>query len=150
MAIDHAQEATALFAEGYNCAQAVFSVYAEEYGMDPALAKKIATGFGGGIGRTGNLCGAVAGAILALSLAHGMNQLDDPDWRGKSYGLDQQFIQKFTIRFGSIQCPALLGYNMAIPDELVAMKKAGVTQKVCPVLIQVAIEILDEILRNNR
>ncbi|WP_181391822.1 C-GCAxxG-C-C family protein [Methanospirillum lacunae] len=147
MNMDHAQEAVDLLAEGYSCSQSVFSVYAKEYGLDPALARKISTGFGGGIGRTGNMCGAVSGAILVLGLANGMNSLQEPEWREKSYSLDKEFIEKFISRFGSIQCPDLLGYNMAIPEELAESKRVGAAKKVCPELVRGAAEILDEMLK---
>lgn len=149
MNMDHAQEAVDLLAEGYSCSQSVFSVYAKEYGLDPALARKIATGFGGGVGRTGNMCGAVSGAILVLGLANGMNSLQEPDWRGKSYSLDKMFIEKFVSRFGSIQCPDLLGYNMAIPEELAESKRVGAAKKVCPELVRGAAEILEEMLKKD-
>ncbi|HWQ63506.1 MAG TPA: C-GCAxxG-C-C family protein [Methanospirillum sp.] len=149
MNMDHAQEAVDLLAEGYSCSQSVFSVYAKEYGLDPALARKIATGFGGGVGRTGNMCGAVSGAILVLGLASGMNSLQESDWRGKSYSLDKMFIEKFVSRFGSIQCPDLLGYNMAIPEELAESKRVGAAKKVCPELVRGAAEILEEMLKKD-
>lgn len=147
--MDHAQEATHLLDQGYSCSQSVFSVYAKEYGLDPALAQKIATGFGGGVGRTGNMCGAVSGAILVLGLAHGMNFLEEPEWREKSYSLDKEFIEKFISRFGSIQCPDLLGYNMAIPEELEESKRVGAAKKVCPEVVRGAAEILEEILNSK-
>jgi C_GCAxxG_C_C family probable redox protein len=146
MATDHAQRALELFDQGYNCSQSVFSAYAEESGLDPGTARRVASGFGGGIGRTGNLCGAVSGAIMAIGLLRGINPEEDPDWREKIYALDNEFIQRFTERFGSLQCPALLGFNMAVPEENAEAKKSGAVQKVCPVLIAGATEILDELL----
>lgn len=149
MNMDHAQEAVDLLAEGYTCSQSVFSVYAKEHGLDPVLARKIATGFGGGVGRTGNLCGAVSGAILVLGLIRGMNSLDEPEWRDKSYALDKEFIERFVAKFGSIQCPDLLGYNMAIPEEFAESKRVGAAKKVCPELVRGAAQILDEMLNSK-
>lgn len=146
---DHIQESVELFNQGYNCSQAVFSVYAKDYGIDPALARKIATGFGAGVGRTGNICGAVSGAILALGLVHGMSYVEETTGREKSYALDQEFMNEFTKRFGSVNCADLLGYNMAIVEEREEAKKQGVVKKVCPVLVQGAAEILADILRKN-
>ena len=57
------------FAEGFNCSQAVFSSYAE--GIDEATALKIASGFGGGMGRMAETCGAVTGAMMVLGLKFG-------------------------------------------------------------------------------
>lgn len=49
-----ADEAVASFKSGFSCSQAVLSSYAEELGMDRDTANRVACGFGGGIGRTGN------------------------------------------------------------------------------------------------
>lgn len=144
---DQVKEAAELFDQGYSCSQAVFSVYAKFFGLDPVLALKIATSFGAGIGRTGNVCGAVSGAILAIGLGYGMCTIDDTGGREKSYARDQIFIQKFTERFGSIQCRDLLGYNLAIPTEMEEAKKQGVVKQVCPGLVKGAVEILQEIIR---
>lgn len=150
MTQDHISEAAELFDLGYNCTQAVFSVYAQEYGLDPYLARKIATGLGGGISRTGNICGAVTGAILVLSLACGAGNYTETKNREKTYFLDNEFILRFTARFGSVQCPALLGYNMAVSSELAEARRIGVAKKVCPELIRGAIEILEELLDTEK
>ena len=65
-------QAVTVYRDEYNCAQAIFSVYGDRFGLDGELAKKIACGFGGGAGRSGGMCGAVAGAILVLGLKYGM------------------------------------------------------------------------------
>ncbi len=146
MASDHITESSDLFENGYNCSQAVFSVYAQEYGLDPDLARKIATGLGAGVGRTGTICGAVSGAILAIGLVHGMGKSDEVAAKEKCYALDTDFVQRFTSEFGSIECPALLGFNLSIPAEQEEARKRGVVQKICPGLVKGAVEILDEIL----
>ena len=149
MASDRIHESLYLFNQGYNCSQAVFSVYAEENGLDPDLARKIATSLGAGIGRTGNICGAVSGAILAIGLIHGMNRPDDTEAREKSYQLTQDFMKTFTDRYGSVSCPTLLGYHLGIPAEREEAGRKGVVKDICPRLVQGAAEILKEILEKN-
>ncbi len=51
------EKARALFQEGYNCAQAVFLTYSDMFGMDTALAARLAASFGGGMGRMREVCG---------------------------------------------------------------------------------------------
>jgi hypothetical protein len=53
------EQAVSIFKEGPNCSQAVISVYAEESGFSQQTALKITQGFGGGMGRTAQTCGAV-------------------------------------------------------------------------------------------
>lgn len=149
MTSEHGNNAGRLFEQGYNCSQAVFSVYAEEHGLDPVMARKIATSLGAGIGRTGNICGAVSGAILAIGLLHGMSSNNDAAGRENSYTLDQRFIEEFTSRFGSVECPTLLGFHLGIPEEREEAQKQGAVKKICPGLVIGATEILDGILKEN-
>ena len=55
------EKARTLFQEGYNCAQAVFLTYSDVFGMDTALAARLAASFGGGMGRMREVCGTVSG-----------------------------------------------------------------------------------------
>ena len=66
--MDYAEKARALFREGYNCSQAVVGAFSEELGMDPALAMRLVSGFGGGMGRMREVCGAVSG--IPVSYTH--------------------------------------------------------------------------------
>ena len=150
MASDRVKESASLFDNGYNCSQSVFSVFAEEYGLEPNLARKIATGLGGGVGRTGNICGAVSGAVLAIGLIHGMNSTSDAERKEKSHQITQEFVKTFTDRFGSVSCPILLGYHLGIPSEKEEAGKTGAIRKICPGLVQGAVGILEEILAKNR
>ncbi|PWR71116.1 C-GCAxxG-C-C family protein [Methanospirillum stamsii] len=150
MKSDPVTSAADLFAQGYNCSQSVFTAFAEENGLDPAIALKIATSFGGGIGRTGNVCGAVSGAILAIGLIHGMDSLQESGKKEQCYALDQEFIQKFTAKFGSIECTKLLGYNLGIPAEREEAGKKGVIKHICPGLVKGAAEILEELLKKDK
>lgn len=56
---EKAQRAKALFLEGYNCAQAVAGAFAPEMGLSVDAAARLASGFGGGMGRMREVCGAV-------------------------------------------------------------------------------------------
>jgi C_GCAxxG_C_C family probable redox protein len=76
------QRARKNFSLGYNCAECVTEAVLSlvETGLPPEV-KKLATGFGGGIGLYGDTCGAVAGAIMAVSAVHGRSVL--PEGEGK-------------------------------------------------------------------
>jgi C_GCAxxG_C_C family probable redox protein len=64
----NADDAVAMFAEGYNCAQAVLACCGRAYGLPKETAVQVAQAFGGGIGKTGNLCGALTGALMTVGL----------------------------------------------------------------------------------
>ena len=141
---ERAGTAVARFAEGFNCAQAVFSVYAEQLGLDHDTALRVAAGFGGGMGRMASTCGAVTGAFMALGLRYGGTT---PDRQAKEaiYARIQEFADRFKARNGTLICRELLGCDISSPDGLEKAKAAGLLTTVCPKLVQDACEILEEI-----
>ncbi|MHA2377388.1 MAG: C-GCAxxG-C-C family protein [Candidatus Thorarchaeota archaeon] len=57
-----------------HCSQAIFAAYGEQLGLgkvDFDTCMKIASAFSGGIALTGNVCGALTGALMALGLKYG-------------------------------------------------------------------------------
>ena len=99
--MDRAEKAEALFLSGCNCAQAVFAAFADEFGMDETLAKRVSCGLGGGVGRMREVCGTVTGAAMVLGMRHG------PD-KTAAYPSVQDFCAKFKAECGSIVCRDLL------------------------------------------
>ena len=69
--MDTISKAESLFKEGCNCSQSVFAAFAEELGIDENLAKRVACGLGGGVGRMREVCGAVSAAAIVIGARHG-------------------------------------------------------------------------------
>jgi C_GCAxxG_C_C family probable redox protein len=90
------------FQSGFTCSAAVFSTFSHELGLDADTAKKVACGFGGGISHTGNICGAVSGAIMAIGLKYGKTQEDDNAATEKTRVLTRKFIAEFSKKNNSI------------------------------------------------
>ena len=65
------ETAVAMMAGGWNCAQSVLGVFCEDCGLDRETAMKLASGFGAGMARKQEVCGAVSGAIMVIGLKHG-------------------------------------------------------------------------------
>lgn len=101
MAKEQAEKAERLFREGCNCAQAVFAAFADEFGLEEDLAKRIACGLGGGVGRMREVCGAVSAAAMVLGMRLGPDKM-------KAYPAIQDFCAKFKAETGSIVCRDLL------------------------------------------
>ena len=139
-------EAIASFKSGFTCSAAVFSAFSGDLGLDPNTAKKIACGFGAGISKTGNICGAVSGAILAIGLKYGKMEHGDNDATEKTRGLVREFIREFTLRHGSVNCTDLLGYNLSNPEEYEQARKSGLFFTKCPEFVNDAAAILEKIL----
>jgi C_GCAxxG_C_C family probable redox protein len=67
----HADRAEELFCKGYNCAQAVAGAFCEECGIPLDTMLRMASPFGGGIGRQREVCGAVSGMLMIAGLLYG-------------------------------------------------------------------------------
>ena len=96
-----AEAARELFLSGCNCSQAVFCAFADDFGVDRALAGKVACGLGGGLGRMREVCGAVSGAALVFGLGYG-------DDKTLTYAKVQEFCARFKKETGSVICRELL------------------------------------------
>lgn len=134
------ERAALCFQEGCNCAQSVFSAFSPAYGIDEDLARRLASGFGGGIARQGEVCGAVSGAVLALSLALGYTKADQTDAKALTYQQVQAFLQRFFAQNGGLRCAELLGAGAGTPEWQAASRKR------CPGIVASAAQILNELL----
>jgi C_GCAxxG_C_C family probable redox protein len=143
----HSDAAAAAFSQGLSCSQAVLSVYADEHGLSPDAAAKIAAGFGGGMGRMAQTCGAVTGAYMVIGLKHG-TATGDPAAKEKTYLLVRAFAERFRAKNGALACRDLLGCDISTPDGLEKMKSLGLHGKVCTQLVRDACELLDEMLKD--
>lgn len=130
----------------FTCSSAVFSAFADEFGLDEITAKKIGCGFGAGISKTGNICGAVSGAIMVIGLKYGKVEPGDNAGTEKTRSLVRQFMREFIVKNGSVNCTDLLGYDLSEPTDYLAAKNSGVFITKCPLLVRNAAEILDKIL----
>ena len=139
------EEAVQLFEGGFNCSQAVFSVFSNELSIDKEMALKIATGFGGGA-RNGELCGAVSGALMVLGLKNGHYIQGDVKGKEQAYKLAKEFTDRFRELQGNIVCKDLLGYDLSDPDDYKLLVDKGIFKTECPKFIESAIEVLESML----
>lgn len=144
-----ADRAVERFQSGYNCSQAVFSVFAEEYGVSPGDARAISRGFGGGIGQSGAVCGAVTGAVMALGIAT-ERRTDNREAKRVVYGNVREFLRRFEEQCGTVVCRDLIGVDLSTPEGSVAARERGLFSSVCPVFVREAVDIVHEIIRNEK
>ena len=130
------------FKQGYNCAQSVLLAMQEYYDIpENELVPKVATPFGGGIGKLGSLCGALTGAAIAIGLKHGTNTTNLKN-KEKSYTLAQKLYEQFAETCGSPFCRELIGYDLTKPEELEMMRKLNVRDRKCSHFVRKAVELL--------
>jgi C_GCAxxG_C_C family probable redox protein len=140
---DPIQAARVRFDQGFSCSQSVFSAFAPQFGITEELALKIASPFGGGMARQGEVCGAVTGALMVLALKHGTIT---PEKKEEIYKVSQEFIHRFEAKHGSIICRKLTGYDLRVPEELKEAHDVKVFEKKCPFLVADAAEIVRSLI----
>ena len=139
-------EAVAAFSRGASCSMAIFSTYAPDLGLDAETAASIASPFGAGISRTGEICGAVSGALMVIGLGQRKEDIRDAASREKVYTLSRRFIAEFTARNGSVMCTDLVGYDLSQQDQYREAREQKVFATRCPKLVRDAGEILEGLL----
>ena len=107
--------AYAYFLKGYNCSQSVVAAFAPQLGLTEELALRLSSGFGAGIGRMREVCGAFCGVVTVLSLVY--SDPADPQDKSRIYALVQEAAQLYRTRNGggSIICRELLAKAGAAP-----------------------------------
>ena len=114
---DRVKRAVELFKSGYNCSQSVVAAFADLYGFTEEQALKMASSFGGGIGRMRETCGAACGIFLLAGLQTGTTDPKDKEGKAANYKLVQDLAAIFKNRMGSINCGELLGLKKCDPIE---------------------------------
>ena len=108
--MNHEEKAQALFLEGCNCAQAVFAAFCDVTGFSRQEAMRLASSFGGGVGRMREICGALSGAFLAMGWLYGYEEPGDDGEKAAHYARVQGLAAAFRERHGAIQCRELLNH----------------------------------------
>ena len=118
----YVQCAQEFFQRGYNCSQAVLMAFAEELGMPLDMAARLASSFGGGMGRLREVCGAVSGMFMVIGLFCGYEDPQNHAEKTAHYKRIQELAAEFRAQNGSIVCRELLGLNQTgasspIPEQ---------------------------------
>ncbi len=131
---------------GYACSQAVLAAFATRYGLTEKEARSIACCFGGGVGRSGQVCGAISGALMVLGLHYWDDEAEIAPTKERIYALSAEFMDRFAALHGTTQCRELLGADLRDPVELERAKTDGLFTTLCPGFIRDAVRLLDEFL----
>ncbi len=148
--MDRCAKAYEYHKQGYNCAQSVAGAFADLTGLAPEQLMAATGGFGGGVGGShAELCGAVSGGVLVLSLLH--PHTDGADRAGKAavYALTKEFRRRFEEVFGLTRCGDLLKARPGVTDKNPAAQRLGVTAH-CDNMIVTAVEIVEQMLAEEQ
>ena len=140
---DRVEQAVALFTGGMACSQAILATYGPLFGFDRDEAIRIARGFGGGMGRLSETCGAVTGAFMAISL-----KFDGTDKQTKedNYALMQEFARRFKSKHHLLNCTQLLDCDLGKPEDQAKFRELGRMQSHCICYVREAAQHLEELL----
>jgi C_GCAxxG_C_C family probable redox protein len=141
-----AERATDYFVRGFNCSQSVLAAYAEQFGLTEEQALKVAGGFGGGMGRMAETCGAVTGAIMVIGLKFASTTAGDMKGKENAYAVVREFVHRFKARNVTVLCRELLDCDISTPEGMKRAQQEKLIKKCCPKLIQDAAEILDQLI----
>ena len=125
----------------FNCAQTVFSLFAEELGINEKTALKIASGFGGGMA-CAETCGAVTGSYMVIGMKHGHSN-SEPEKKANTKFQIQKFNNEFKKVHDSLICKELVGFDISTPEGALEAKNEGVFQSKCPNFIKTACNLLE-------
>ncbi|MDR3591079.1 MAG: C-GCAxxG-C-C family protein [Negativicutes bacterium] len=140
---ERVSQAISRFEGGMSCSQAVLSTYGPCFGLCQEDALRVARGFGGGMARLSQTCGAVTGAFMTIGLTlpgSGKEAKDD------TYALIRKFAETFTTANGSLNCTELIGCDLGTPEGQTYFRENGL-MKSCTKYVTDAAEILEEMLQ---
>lgn len=142
-----ADEAVAIFKNGCNCSQSVLSVFAKEFGLDENTTLKIASGFGGGVGHMGLICGAVTGAVMVIGLKSGMSLEKTYESNQKVYDIIGRLSDEFKKRNKTVICKELINVDFNDPEAYRKARKEGIFYSACTKYVSDAVDILEELYK---
>ena len=143
--MSRADDAIRMFDQEFSCAQSVFTAFADPADVSRETALRLASGFGGGLARSGETCGAVTGAVLALGLRRCGAPAEDPQAKLASYPAVQEFLARFRALHGSITCRELLGADLGTPEGRRRSQEEGLVRRRCPAFVRDAARIVEDL-----
>ena len=147
--MNHAQKAFDLFKSGYNCAQAVAVAFCDVTGLTESQAARMASSFGGGMGRMREVCGAVSGMLIVMGLLYGYDDPGEKDCNKKAYYPDvQSLMNKFKEECGSYICRDILKNPPSDPNPSPRTAEYY-AKRPCSRMCMVAAKVLDEYIAEH-
>ncbi|MBU4268034.1 MAG: C-GCAxxG-C-C family protein [Acidobacteria bacterium] len=141
------EEAVDMMTADYNCAQSVLSVFCEDLNLDKDAALKLTTGFGAGMARRQEVCGAVSGGIMAIGLKFGRGLADEKAVAENTYLLVGEFMKRFSDKYGSCLCRVLLdGCDLMSESGRIFYKENDLSGKICRPCVADAVGFLEDII----
>jgi len=133
--------------EGWNCAESVYmAIFREYYNID--VTPKTVTAYGGGIARTGTICGAINVAIMGVSQKYGRENPRQPFI--KTQRKIFQFLNQIVDQYGSIHCSQLTKTQLSTLDGIRKFRDQKLKENLCTPLIKKIMEAFLQTVENSK
>ena len=143
--MERSEQAKEHFLSGYNCAQSVVLSFADDLKYSKELALKISAGFGGGMGKQQETCGAVTGAIMVLGLLKGEDVNNNDELKAETYSSVKELSREFTAAYKTTSCRELIGCDLNTPEGSAKFKEDKLMENVCAGCVAKAVQIVESI-----
>jgi C_GCAxxG_C_C family probable redox protein len=134
------------FRSGLNCAQSVLMASAEDLIPNKEFLEGISCGFGGGMGRLQETCGAVTGAFMAIGLNNRAKINDNAELKEVTYSMVRKFNHQFKSLNGSTDCQVLLNCDLKTEEGRKYAHDHQLFEKICEKCITDSVRILNEMM----
>ena len=145
--MNHYEKAADYHHRGFNCCQSVLAAFSDVTGLSEQASFDAAGGFGAGM-QTGEICGAIAGAVMTLGLLHPIDPAQPVPSKKHTGALAKEFQRRFQEKFGDLRCKPLLQKKIEVSDATPVSRDMGLTQR-CDILIVTSVEILEDMIKEG-
>lgn len=114
------------------------------FGDGDGCLLRVATCFGAGLGRRGEICGAVAGALIAVGARYGRREGEGDEAKERSYERAARVVESFRERFGTLLCRELIGVDLGEPDGREAYRRENIRYQYCVDYVTAAVRMAYE------
>ena len=139
------------FRKGYNCSQSIVLAFQDMLPIDIEPAMKMASSFGGGMGRLREVCGSVSGIFMIAGLLYGYDGPETGQVKAEHYAVIQELAHRFEEKHGTIICREMLGlsvrHDSPVPE---ARTKEYYKRRPCTEIIGDAAEILEQLIQEKQ
>jgi C_GCAxxG_C_C family probable redox protein len=143
------EKAITSFKAGLNCAQAVLTAYSDKLNLNNEIALAVSCGFGGGMGRLQETCGAVTGSYMVIGI-HTCSRFSENNKRKEeTYSMIQKFSEKFIKINGSTDCISLLKSDLKTEEGQRYAKENNLFETICEKCISDSIRIVEELIEES-
>jgi len=137
--MDEIEHLIILRRQGFYCSQILMLQGLEQLGKSNPDLIRAMHGLAGGLGFSGELCGALTGGASLLGLYAGKGEAEQPDDPRLDFmiqDLVKWFKAEYSEQFGGIRCEEILAGNSQNQSIRCSILVAGVLQKVKDLLVE--------------